>query len=169
MMITSTAGSASSLCSASVTSATAKPPCTLAFSTRNRTAGQERQRPLARRGEQPFGGQFAAQSLQPGQQLTEAHRAQLERGQRERAAVDAEVGLGPDHHPGAFGRRGLAGLQHGTRADHPHRHGGDRVPQGQERSSATPGQLGDLPFDPDPAQAADPLADQAQDRPDRDG
>ncbi len=42
MMITSTDGSASSCCSASVTSCTAYGPCTATCSTRNLTAGQRR-------------------------------------------------------------------------------------------------------------------------------
>jgi hypothetical protein len=106
--------------------------------------------------------------LQPGQQFADAHGPYFRGGKGERAPVGIEVGFRPDQDPGSLGGRRVGGIQHRARADHPDRDRRDRVTQGQERRAAAPGQLGDLAFDPDPAETADPLAGQPQDGADRD-
>jgi len=115
-----------------------------------------------------FRTELAAQPFQPGQQVAHPHRPDLERGQGERAPVGVEIGPGEDHHPGPLGGRRLGRVEHLPGADDPHRHRRDRVAQGQEHRVAAHGELGDLPFHPDPAEPADPPADQLQDGADRD-
>ena len=65
--------------------------------------GQEGQRALPFGGEQAFGRELLAQPLQPGEQLADPHRADLERGERERAPGGVEVRLNEHHHAGALG------------------------------------------------------------------
>jgi hypothetical protein len=133
------------------------------------TPGRKGIGPLSFGGEEPFGGELAAQPLQPGQQLAHPDRADLQRGQRERAPVGVEIRTGEDDHPGPVGGRRLGRVEHRPGADDPHGHGRDRIAQGQEHRAAAHGELGDLPFHPDPAESADPPADQLQHRADGNG
>jgi hypothetical protein len=132
-------------------------------------AGQEGKHPLSFGRKKPFGSELAAEPFQPREQLADADRPDLQRRQGERAPVGVEVRPGPDDHPGAFRRSRLGRVEHLPGADDPHRHGRDRVAQGQEHGAAAHRALGDLPLDPDPAQPPDPPADQLEDRADRDG
>ena len=61
-----------------------------------------------------------------------------------------------------IGRYRVVASKNGARADHPYRYGRDGVAQGQEDRAPAPGELGNLAFYPDLAEAADPLADQPQ-------
>ena len=72
--------------------------------------GQERDRPLQPRVEQPFGVEQPAQPLDAGQQFADADRPDLADAQRERAAAGVEVGLAEHDHLGAVGHfhRGVA-------------------------------------------------------------
>src|SRR5690606_10594460 len=94
-------------------------------------------------------------------------RADLQRGESERAAVDPEVRLDVHHDSGAVSRSGLRGLVHPARRRDPGRHVRHRVAQRQEHRAAAGAQFGDLALGPDRAQLADPAAHHLQDRADR--
>ena len=132
-------------------------------------AGQERKGSFAFCGEQPFGGKQLLQPLDPGEQLADADRADLERVQLQHAARYVELRLCPDHHPAAFGETlgervdELAGGRH-TQGDVGRgiaQHEEDRVRPGPT------GDLGELAVDPDAPEATHPLADRLCDGPDR--
>ena len=116
----------------------------------------------------PSAASWRRSLFQPGQQLPDADRPDVQGRQRERSAGGVEVRLGVHDHPGALAGRGIDRLEHAPGADHPDRDGRRRVAEGEEHRPAAPGQLGDLPVDPDAAQPGNPAADQLQHRPDGD-
>ena len=124
---------------------------------------RERQRPLADGVEQALRGQQPPDPLDAGQQLTEADGADLGGAQGERAAGDVVVGPGTDDHARALGEFEPGPVGDVAVAGDRHRHVRRRVAQGQEHRgrSAAPGQLRDLALDPDLAEAADPVGDLA--------
>src|SRR5262249_51719039 len=188
MMITSTAGSASSACSASTISVTAYGPWTATCRTRNRTAGQRRAAFLST-------SRSAAESrpqirpTTPGRNGSGRLRSAANRpsAASERRSLSSRASSSPmptvriskavsENEPLAVLKSGLAqrttrapsagGGAGAARASRGHLPPGGPPPpgaaRGQERRAASPVQLRDLALDPDPSETADPLADQPQ-------
>ena len=128
--------------------------------------GREGQRPLADGVEQALRGEQPADPLDAGQQLAEADGADLGGAQRERAAGDVVVGPGPDDDPRALGQLEPGPVGDVAMAGDRHRQVGGRVAQGEEHRGrvAAPGQLRDLTLDPHLAEPADPVGDLARHR-----
>ena len=123
---------------------------------------QKRQRSLAVGGEQALGGEQLAQLLDPGEQFPQSDLANLGRSQAQRAALGVEVRPGPQDHPSPFGQR-LG--QHRAVAGDLHRDVRVGVAQGQKVGlhAGPPDELGDLAFDPDLTEPADPLSERLAD------
>ena len=129
-------------------------------------AWQERQRAFAVGGEEPFCGEQPLEPFDAGEQLTDADRADLERVQLQRAALEVELGLRPDDDPGALGELVGHGVDELLGGRDPQRDVGRGVAQHEEDGvrARTPGDFGQLAVDPDPAEPPDPLPDRVGDR-----
>ena len=124
-------------------------------------AGQERERPLEPRIEQPFGVQQLAQPLDAGEQLADTDGANLVDPQRERPAANEEVRPSQHDHLSALGEFHRCVVNQLPRAGDLQRHVGGWVAQrdvGGARVRANV-HLGDLTLDPNRAQLVDPTLD----------
>ena len=134
--------------------------------------GQERDRPLEPRVEQPLGVQQPAQPLDAGQQLADADRADLADPQRECAAAGVEVAACRDDHLGALGQLAPGHWppdRAGRSRDSDMSAAGSRSTMNTVLESGADLQLGHLALDPDRAELVDPPRDPDGDRADRPG
>ncbi len=124
-------------------------------------ARQERERPLALRGEEPLGREQLAATLEAGEQLALTDESNLAHGQRESASVGVERRLGVAHDLRALHQRGGQGVDHRAVAGDLDRDVGELVAQGQEDGvhAAATADLGHLALNPYGPESVDPLAD----------
>jgi hypothetical protein len=121
--------------------------------------GKERQRLLARRGEEPLGRELLAQAFQPLEQVAEADVPHLEHLHRERSAFDPVVGLHErDDVVALLEVGGQLGL-HRRPDGEPDRRVGLQVFELAVDVAARDAPLGDLALHPDGTEPVDPAFD----------